>query len=1007
MKNPIINSPYKEPIRHFKADERGISDELIELRRPSTRYVSAMPRTRKRDRQLELNLAEGALSAEMQEDNEFINKVRFVISEWRKKEYPGVTKTSRDLLYYWQDEGRENKLFFCQIEALETLIYINEVAEKAGEAWMLNDIRKANQEANPGLYRLAFKMATGSGKTVVMAMLIAYHTLNKVRYPQDTRFTDAFAVITPGITIRDRLNVLHPNDPQNYYLKRDIVSYQDYELLQGAVVVVMNYHQMELRANQRFQMGATLKATGLVKDEVQKESPNAMVNRAFKSLANKPRVLVINDEAHHCYREKPTEEKLSGDERKEADENNEAARVWISGLEALTKKMNVNAIIDLSATPYFLRGSGYDEGKLFPWTVSDFSLLDALECGVVKIPRLPVESNTIKQTQTPEFRNLWDHISDDPHMPKKGLKRGSKEDGYDLSVITLPTKLQEALESLYGSYETYYKDYEEHKKKNPAVMPPVMIVVCNNTTVSKMVYRWIAGYEVETPTRIGIEKGHLDIFRNENGTQMLERPNTLIVDSAQLESGEQIDPDFKKTFAKEIEDFHKEYRKRFPGREEPSDEEILREVMNTVGKPGKLGENIKCVVSVSMLTEGWDVNTVTHILGVRAFTTQLLCEQVVGRALRRVDYNARIDPEDGVEKFSAEYAEVYGVPFNFLRPEGPVGPKPPPPQVHRVMSLEGREKYEVTFPRLEGYRYELNEGTLAATFTEESKTIIENEPTKTVIEGAIGEEQVLDMGKIKSRREGEVSVILTQALLKKYYRDGDGAEKYWLYPQLKRIVDEYIRTQVRLKDNMVIGYLSVGGYFAGALTKIQAAIVKNNIEQQDAKRILPILAPFDSLGSTRYVDFLTTKEVQETVKSHVNYVVADTLEWEQGVAKRLEEMPEVLSYVKNHNLGFTIPYEHQGISRQYIPDFIVVLEMPDRSKLNLLIEVTGKKDDKKGLKVKTARDMWIPAVNNSSKYGTWAMLEIQDHHETMNLIRAGMERGFDNLMLGTLFDTQE
>lgn len=1006
MRNPIINSPYKEPNRHFKADERGISDEVLDFRRPSTRYVSAMPRTRKRDRQLQMNLAEGAFSAEMQEDNEFINKIRFVISEWRKKDYPGITKTSRDLLTYWQDESRENKLFFCQIEAMETLIYINEVAEKAGETWIPNDLRKANEEANPGLHRLAFKMATGSGKTVVMAMMIAYHTLNKARYPQDTRFTDAFAIITPGITIRDRLNVLHPNDPQNYYVKRDIVSYQDFELLQGAVVLVMNYHQMGLRDNPRFQMGGTLKATGLVKEEAQKESPNAMVNRAFKSVANKSRVLVINDEAHHCYREKPSAEKLSGDDRKEADENNEAARVWISGLEALTNKISVNAIIDLSATPYFLRGSGYEEGTLFPWTVSDFSLLDALECGVVKIPRLPVESNTIKQTETPEFRNLWDHISDDPHMPKKGLKKGTKEEGYNLDTIILPTKLQEALEALYGSYETYYKDYVEYKKKNPAVMPPVMIVVCNNTTVSKMAYRWIAGYEVETQTRYAIEKGNLPIFRNEDGVNMLEKPNTLIVDSAQLESGEQIDADFKKSFAKEIEDFHKEYRKRFQGRDEPSDEELLREVMNTVGKPGKLGENIKCVVSVSMLTEGWDVNTVTHILGVRAFTTQLLCEQVVGRALRRVDYNAEIDPEDGIEKFSAEYAEVYGVPFNFLKADKG-GPKPPPKFVYRVHALEGREKYEITFPRLEGYRYELDEQKLGAAFSIESKTVIENQPTRTTSEGAIGEEVILDMGRIKDLREGEVSAKLAEVMLKRYNRDGDGASKYWLYPQIKRIVDEYIHTQVHLKDNMVIGYLLVGEYLAGALTKIQQAIIKENIERSASKHILPILAPFDSTGSTRYVDFLTTKPVCETVKSQVNYVVADTAEWEQGVAKRLEEMPEVLAYVKNHNLGFSIPYEHQGISRQYIPDFIAVLEYPDHSKLNLLIEVTGKKDDKKGLKVKTTREMWIPAVNNYGKYGKWAMFEVQDIQETMNLIRAGMQRGFDNLTLGTLFDNDE
>jgi type III restriction enzyme len=1021
VKNPIINSPYFEPTRHFNADERGITEEILEYRRPSSFYIP-VPRARIRERQLEMNLAEGAFGSELQKENEFINKVREKVKEWRDGEYAGITKTSRDLLYYWRDDSRENKLFFCQIEALETLIYINEVAEKSGENWIPNDLRKANTEANPGLYRLAFKMATGSGKTVVMAMIIAYHTLNKIRYPQDTRFTDAFAIITPGITIRDRLNVLLPNDPKNYYLQRDIVSYQDYELLLSATVFITNFHQLGLRENARYQIGSTLKATGLVKEEATKETPNAMVNRAFKSLLNKPRVLVLNDEAHHCYRERATQEKLTGEDRKEADENNEAARVWISGLEALAQKKSINAIIDLSATPYFLRGSGYPEGTMFTWTVYDFSLLDALECGIVKIPRLPVESDTIVYGDVPEFRNLWDYVSE--HLPKKGKKTG----GYDLSTIILPTKLEEALHSLYGSYQKYYDEYEKHKKTNPAVMPPVMIVVCNNTTVSEMVYRWIAGYERETASRqIRIEKGNLDIFRNEDGVQFFDRPNTLIIDSAQLESGNKINEEFKKIFAKEIADFHKEYRKRFPGREEPTDEELLREVMNTVGKPGKLGDNIKCVVSVSMLTEGWDVNTVTHILGVRAFTTQLLCEQVVGRALRRVDYNPTLDPADGVEKFVPEYAEVYGVPFNFLKAEGTTAPQTPK-VIHRVHALQERSQYEITFPRVEGYRYELNESKLAAMFTEESRTIIENEPTEVTLGGVIGAEEKETLEKIKGRREGEVVMRLTQALLKRYYTDGDGTEKYWLTPQLQRIVGEYIRKHIVLKDRMVIGYLSVGEYFSGALTKIQQGIVKENLEHQEERRLLPILAPYDTLGSTRYVDFLTSKEVRETIKSQVNYVVADTQEWEQGVAKRLEQMPEVLAYVKNHNLGFTIPYEYQGVGRHYTPDFIAVIDMSlrggalppkqspvesgiaspsarnDMNTLNLLIEVTGKKDDKKGLKVKTAREMWVPAVNNIEKYGKWAMLEVQDVHETMNLIRAGMERGFDNLMLGTLFD---
>ncbi|MGH2563617.1 MAG: DEAD/DEAH box helicase family protein, partial [Ginsengibacter sp.] len=504
MQSPILNSPYKEPARHFKSDQRGITSEVSESRRPSSFFIP-VPRAKTLKKRAEQNVAEGSYGSELQKENEFINKVRQKVGSWRANDYPGLTKTSRDLLFYWKDESRDNKLFFCQVEALETLMYISEVAEKAGESGIINELKKAGNEANPGLYRVALKMATGSGKTVVMAMIIAYHTLNKIRYPLDTRFTDAFVIVTPGITIRDRLNVLLPNDPHNYYLQRGIVSYQDFELLQQATVLITNYHQLELRQNPRFAIGAIVTAAGLIDEAATKETPSTMVNRVFKSVLNKSRVLVINDEAHHCYREKPTEEKLSGQDRKEADENNKAARVWISGLEALAKKMTVNAVIDLSATPYFLRGSGYQEGTLFPWVVSDFSLLDALECGVVKIPRLPVRSDNITKDDEPEFRNLWINVQDD--LPKKGMRKGN----YDLSSITLPTKLEEALLSLYSSYERYHKVYETHKKLNPNVMPPVMIIVCNNTTVSEMVYRWISGFEHQTSSgKLKIEKGHLD-----------------------------------------------------------------------------------------------------------------------------------------------------------------------------------------------------------------------------------------------------------------------------------------------------------------------------------------------------------------------------------------------------------------------------------------------------------------------------------------------------------------
>ena len=962
--SPILNSPFAEPSRHFKSDKSGLTEEIIEARRPSTVQIP-IQRPRGRAANANHDPAAQAWSSERLKENEFVNKIRAKIKAWRKDGYPGVTKTTHDLLLYWTDDSRENKLFFCQVEALETLIYINEVAEKVGEHWIINGLKKHNQDANAGLYRLAFKLATGTGKTVVMAMLIAYNTLNKIRYPQDTRFTDTFVVVTPGLTIRDRLNVLQPNNPRNYYRERDIVSLSDFDELNRANILIVNFQQMIPRT--RFSVGSVMKASGLIDEEAMLESPESMARRVFKSIAGRSRILVINDEAHHCYQEKPSEETLTAEERAEAAENNKAARVWLAGLTTLASRTNVNAVIDLSATPYFLSGSGYPEGTLFPWCVYDFSLLDALESGVVKIPRLPSSDDRIARESLPEFRNLWAHIRE------------------ELPAERVPGKLEQALLSLYGSYEKYHQRYEEAKKTKRDVMPPVMIVVCNNMAVSKLVYEWIAGRESQTAGgRIAIEKGNLEIFRNEDGHALLDKPNTLLIDSARLESGESVTPEFKKTFAREIDEFRIEYRRRFPGRDEPTNEELLREVMNTVGKPGRLGENIKCVVSVSMLTEGWDANTVTHILGVRAFSTQLLCEQVVGRALRRVEYNP---DENGLLR--AEYAEVYGVPF-ILWDEGENPPPPPPPiEYHHVEALPERaEKYEIIFPRVEGYHYEIDEQKLAAKFTKESETVIENEMTKIVLEGIIGEETEETMEKIRERREGEVITRLTAELLKRYYRDADGAEKYWLFPQLKRIVEEYVKTQVVLKDNMFIGYLTVGDYLRSACEKIQHAIVTENLaEQKGERKLIPVLSGRSFRGSTAGVDFLTTRPVFETKKSHLNYVVADTEVWEQAVAKRLEEMDEVISYVKNYKLHFVIPYERNGATHPYFPDYIVKLKLPNGDVLNLIIEVTGEKDQMKLAKVKTTTDLWVPAINNHGGFGKWAMLEIRDIHETQKLIR--------------------
>ena len=583
---------------------------------------------------------------------------------------------------------------------------------------------KANEGANPGLYRIALKMATGTGKTVVMAMLIAWHTLNKLASPKDAKFTDTFLVVTPGITIRDRLRVLLPNLPDNYYRRWDLIPPDLQAELLKAKILITNFHAFLHR--EKVAAGKLTK-TILAQGEISPftETPDEMVRRVCRELGTKKNIIVINDEAHHCYRRKPDglEEKLTGDERKEAQKREEAARIWISGLEAVQAKLGIKVVYDLSATPFFLRGSGYSEGTLFPWVVSDFSLIDAIESGIVKVPRVPVADDSMVGEQ-PTYRDLWLRIRE--NLPKKGRKTEAVS-----GEPKLPAELQGALHSLYSNYEKYYQGWEQNSEAQAkGVTPPVFIVVCNNTNVSKLVFDYIAGWEKPLPDGASVVvPGNLAVFNNEENGGWRISPNAILIDSEQLESGEAMSADFKKLAAREIDEFKAEYRLRFPGRnvDQITDEDLLREVMNTIGKPGKLGEQVKCVVSVSMLTEGWDANTVTHILGVRAFGTQLLCEQVVGRGLRRMNYvtEPRSLTVNGQQVafngFPVEYAEVYGVPFSFIPCAGTSeGPKPGPIPT-RVRALAERIACEITFPRLIGYRYDLAGEVLTAKFTEDSQ----------------------------------------------------------------------------------------------------------------------------------------------------------------------------------------------------------------------------------------------------------------------------------------------
>ncbi len=995
IENPILNSPYEEPRRHFRFSDEGITNETVDERRESSYFVP-IPRAKKKNpKQLEF---ETEWTQDRVEKNVFINRVRERVALWRRGGYQGITTTTRRLLDHWKNPERERKLIFCQIEAIESAIYVTEVAGKYGDAWIENELRAANADANPLLNRIAFKMATGSGKTLVMAMLIAWQALNKFANPQDARFTDSFLIVTPGITIRDRLRVLLPNDPDNYYRAHDIVPPDLLVQLGQAKILVTNFHGFKPR--ELISAGKLTKSIlSNGKDGAFTESPDQMVRRVCREFGNKKNLVVINDEAHHCYRRRAggEEVKLTGDERREAEKREEEARIWISGLEAVKNKIGVRVVFDLSATPFFLRGSGYSEGTLFPWVVSDFSLIDAIESGIVKVPRVPVSDDAMVG-DLPTYRDLWHRIRE--NLPRKG--RGTLE---YVGEPKLPVELEGALQSLYQNYEKYYRKWEQSEARSRGQTPPVFIVVCNNTNVSKLVYDYIAGWsKTLSEDRSVLVPGKLALFSNESNGMWLARPNTILIDSEQLESGEAMSAEFKKIASEEIDEFKEEYRRRFPGRdvEGLTDEDLLREVMNTVGKPGKLGEQIKCVVSVSMLTEGWDANTVTHILGVRAFGTQLLCEQVVGRGLRRVGY-----VPNTIGMFDPQYAEVYGVPFSFIPCSGSSSDPKPGPMPTRVRALEERTACEITFPRVIGYRYHLPESKLKWQSSQDSKLTLSTAdlPTQTENAPIIGESSIHTLDDLKSRREQEVAFLLAKLTLEKYFRS-DGEKKderpgihqwesevqAWLFPQLVEISKRWLQECVVCKDHTFPQLLLLLAFAHDAATKIYQSIVAAS---NGNRSILPRLREYDPIGSTRYVDFDTTRPVYLTAadKCHISHVVADTESWEQKMAQALEDMDEVACYVKNQGLGFTIPYTLEGEEKQYIPDFIVRLDDGHGTDdlLNLILEVSGEPRKDKAAKVATARNLWIPAINNHGGFGRWRFLEITDPWDAENTIRANID----------------
>ncbi len=991
FERPILNSPYEIPAKHWELDDDGQPTQKVVVQRRSADFITPIPKPKKRKRavanQQKMVFDEGEdLSSKNQqyEATSNINQIRAEVDRWRSDPNPNnwqVTPETARLLEYWRsDRNTAIRPFFCQVEAVETVIWLTEVASKApgpGGKRALNYLDVANKDTGSELSRLALKLATGAGKTTIMAMLIAWQTVNAVRRPTSKNYTKGFLIVTPGITIRDRLQVLLPNDLNNYYDRLDLVPSDMRQDLLRAEIVITNYHAFQLRERMEISKGGRSLLQGRGPALSTLETEGQMMQRVMPNLMGMKNVMVMNDEAHHCYREKPSEEDdvaLKGDDRKEAEKNNEAARVWITGLESVNKKIGIKRVIDLSATPFFLSGSGYAEGTLFPWTMSDFSLMDAIESGIVKLPRVPVSEN-IPGNDMPMFRNIWEHIRSD--MPRKGRGKSG-----ELDPLSIPLQLQTALTALYGHYKSVYDDWQDAG----IPVPPSFIIVCNNTSTSKLVYDYVSGFdrhdEDGTTTPVA---GRLELFRNsdENGNPFA-LPRTILIDSKQLESGDALDKNFRAMAAGPIEQFKKELISRtndVQRAENITDQDLLREVMNTVGKEGTVGESIRCVVSVAMLTEGWDANTVTHILGIRAFGTQLLCEQVVGRALRRQSYELN---DDGL--FDVEYADILGIPFDFTaRPV--IAKAKRPKHTYQVKAMRPDfDHREIKFPRVSGYRIEMPEDRLAAVFNDDSKLILTPDlvgPSITSNAGIIGKSIDLTLESTKDIRRSTILYNLTHHLLMMpQWRDQNGDPKLSLFAQLKRITRHWLDEYLVCRGQTYPAQLLFQELANMACEKITAGITSSTNKSRPVKAMLD---PYNPTGSTANVNFSTSKEGRWETKTggkcHVNWVVLDS-DWEAEFCRVAETHPKVVSYVKNHNLGFEVPYRYGSLNRTYIPDFIVQIDDGHDDLLNLVVEIKGYRADDAKVKKQTMDTYWVPGVNHLGTYGRWAFAEFTDVYET-------------------------
>ena len=895
----IINSAYREPTHHWKYDLNGQTFVREEGRRPAGYFIAGQGSNQYNDigQFIELPL---------------VNRIRPRVKAWHEAGYPGVTGVTRKLLDHWNDkDARQYPFFYCQMDAIETLIWLTEApdAEKVG----------IDIPSDGGAFRrLCTKLCTGGGKTTVMAMLIAWMICNKVTYPQDKRFTKYVFIVAPGLTVKSRLQVLQTGGDDNYYVQFNIVPIGLMDKLHQGKVMITNWQALAWDSEEIIAKRRSVDKRGAKSDE-------AYTREVLGEMANASNILVINDEAHHAWRKNPENKVKLTKEQKEAEQQ---ATIWISGLDRIHKTRRILSCYDFSATPFAPSGKKNDEEALFGWIVSDFGLNDGIESGLVKTPRVVVRDDGTPDAES--FRSKLYHIYADETV-KDDINRAADPEE------PLPDLLTQAYYLLGKDWQALYYAW----KDAGADVPPVMITVANRT---------------ETAARIkyAFDHGRIPV------PELCDSNLTIHIDSKTMDAATNVvaptvDEDSEAKISK------------------ADAAAILRETVDTVGQKGKRGEQIRNVISVGMLSEGWDAKTVTHILGLRAFSSQLLCEQVVGRGLRRTSY----DLAEGSDMFTPEYVNIFGIPFTFLPHESDEQGTPPttPPKT-QVEALKERSEYEIRWPNIirldrvfkPQLTVDLDKIDTLELNAADTRLRADLAP---IIDGKTDLTKCTEIDLQKLDAELRMQRIVFEAsgqvydLMKTSWQNE--ATKFALLGQVIRLVEEYLKSGAIVINPPLFNTDPVRQriIYMMNMNKIVQHLW-SFIKLEQTEKIAPIFDPNKKIRSTADMPtWFTSKPCYITKTSQISHCVFDSA-WESTESYVIEKNPHVIAWAKNDHLGFEILYVFDGVVRKYLPDFLIRL---DNGK-TLILETKGQ-ETRRDKEKRKALSEWVSAVNSLGEYGEW------------------------------------